>query len=90
MQFPDYREFSRLAQHATLVPVAKAVAADLLAIPFTALRHTKRQIDAAFDGDPAAHLETMLAAQEDCLRSPEHAAVMRAYREAQAHRAARG
>jgi anthranilate synthase component 1 len=29
MQFPDYREFSRLAQHATLVPVAKTVAADL-------------------------------------------------------------
>ena len=68
---------------------AQTVAAELLAIPFTALRHTKRQIDAAFDGDPAAHLETMLAAQEDCLRSPEHAAVMSAYREAQeAHRAA--
>jgi anthranilate synthase component I len=29
MQFPDYREFSRLAQQATLVPVAKTVAADL-------------------------------------------------------------
>lgn len=29
MQFPDYREFSRLAQKATLVPVAKTVAADL-------------------------------------------------------------
>jgi len=29
MQFPDYREFSRLARHATLVPVAKTVAADL-------------------------------------------------------------
>jgi len=68
---------------------AQALAAELLAIPFTALRHTKRQIDAALDGDPAAHLETMLAAQEDCLQSPEHAAVMRAYREAQARRAAR-
>ena len=29
MQFPDYREFSRLARQATLVPVAKTVAADL-------------------------------------------------------------
>ncbi|HEU4416610.1 MAG TPA: anthranilate synthase component I [Candidatus Angelobacter sp.] len=29
MLFPEYREFSRLAQQATLVPVAKTVAADL-------------------------------------------------------------
>jgi anthranilate synthase component 1 len=29
MQFPDYREFSRLARQATLVPVVKTVAADL-------------------------------------------------------------
>src|SRR5215813_7338696 len=29
MQFPAYREFSRLAKQATLVPVAKKVAADL-------------------------------------------------------------
>jgi len=29
MQFPDYGEFSRLARQATLVPVAKTVAADL-------------------------------------------------------------
>ncbi len=29
MLFPDYSEFSRLARHATLVPVAKTVAADL-------------------------------------------------------------
>ncbi len=29
MLFPDYREFSRLAKSATLVPVAKTVAADL-------------------------------------------------------------
>ena len=29
MQFPDYREFSRLAQRASLVPVTKTVAADL-------------------------------------------------------------
>src|ERR1041384_8683741 len=29
MQFPDYREFSRLAAKASLVPVVKTVAADL-------------------------------------------------------------
>src|SRR5215472_3666376 len=29
MLFPDYNEFSRLARNATLVPVAKTVAADL-------------------------------------------------------------
>src|SRR5947209_3329600 len=29
MIFPDYREFSRLAEEATLIPVAKTVAADL-------------------------------------------------------------
>src|SRR5882757_9732470 len=29
MLFPDYKEFSRLAQQATLIPVAKTVAADL-------------------------------------------------------------
>jgi anthranilate synthase component I len=29
MPFPDYREFSRLAAHSSLVPVAKTVAADL-------------------------------------------------------------
>ena len=29
MQFPDYKEFSRLARQASLVPVAKTVAADL-------------------------------------------------------------
>src|SRR5579884_2848081 len=29
MLFPDYKEFSRLARTATLVPVAKTVAADL-------------------------------------------------------------
>jgi enoyl-CoA hydratase len=63
---------------------ALAVAEELLAIPFTALRHTKRQIDRAFDLSPADLMTEMIAAQEECLRSPEHAAVMAAYREAQA------
>jgi len=67
-----------------LEPRALALAEELLAIPFTALRHTKRQIDRAFDLNPADLMAEMVAAQEDCLRSPEHAAVMTAYREAQA------
>ncbi len=65
------------------------LAQELLAIPFTALRHTKRQIDQAFSQDTAALLKELLVAQEDCLRSPEHAAVMSAYRETQARRRSR-
>ncbi len=66
-----------------------ALAQELLAIPFTALRHTKRQIDQAFSQDTAALLKELLVAQEDCLRSPEHAAVMATYRETQARRSSR-
>ena len=58
------------------------LAEELLAIPFTALRHTKRQINSAFEQDLTTLMEEMVAAQEDCLRSPEHAAVMASYREA--------
>ncbi len=65
---------------------ALALAHELLDIPFAALRHTKRQIDHAFDHDTDALFDEMVAAQEECLRSPEHAAVMVAYREAQAAR----
>ncbi|MDQ6660018.1 MAG: enoyl-CoA hydratase/isomerase family protein [Chloroflexota bacterium] len=60
-----------------------ALAQELLSIPFTALRHTKRQIDNAFE-DIAVLTEEMVVAQRDCLSSPEHAAVMGNYREAQA------
>jgi enoyl-CoA hydratase/carnithine racemase len=67
-----------------------ALADGLLAIPFTALLHTKRQIDGAFDRDPQTLHREMVAAQEDCLRSPEHAAVMETYRAQQAARRARG
>lgn len=63
-----------------------ALAAELLDIPYTALLHTKRQIDRAFTEDNDALMEEMLAAQEDCLRSPEHAAVMEEYRAAQLQR----
>lgn len=65
---------------------ARAMADELLAIPFTALLHTKRQIDDAFDQDVPTLMREMVAAQEDCLASPEHHAVMAAYRDAQARR----
>src|SRR5262245_26903022 len=47
MQFPDYREFSRLARNATLVPVAKTVAADLRT-PVTAFLSISAQEPRAF------------------------------------------
>lgn len=65
------------------------MADELLAIPFTALRLTKRQINRAFDTDMTALHAEMVAGQEDCLRSPEHAEVMTTYREQQAQRRAR-
>jgi enoyl-CoA hydratase/carnithine racemase len=65
---------------------ALALAHELLEIPFTALRHTKRQIDHAFDHDTQTLFDEMVAAQDECLRSPEHSAVMAEYREAQAAR----
>jgi len=68
---------------------AMGLAEELLAIPFTALRHTKRQINRAFKQDPTTLMEEMVAAQEDCLRSPEHAEVMAFYREAQMRNKAR-
>jgi enoyl-CoA hydratase len=73
----------QLEQHAL------ALAQELLEIPFTALLHTKRQIAHAFDADSDTDfLQKLVAAEDDCLRSPEHAAVMAAYRAAQAQRAA--
>lgn len=68
---------------------ALALAQELLAIPFTALMHTKRQIDRAFTDDTNTLLADLINAQEDCLRSPEHAAVMADYREQQRLRAER-
>src|SRR5437660_3985715 len=55
------------------------MAQELLTIPFTALQHTKRQIDRAFEQDVATLTNEMVAAQQDCLRSPEHAQVMVTY-----------
>jgi enoyl-CoA hydratase/carnithine racemase len=62
------------------------LAEELLAIPFTALRHTKRQINRSFEQNSTTLMEEMVAAQVDCLRSPEHLAVMKAYLESQAQR----
>jgi enoyl-CoA hydratase/carnithine racemase len=62
------------------------LAQQLLTIPFTALKHTKRQINGAFEKDTATLMGELIAAQEECLRSPEHAAVMVEYREQQAKR----
>jgi enoyl-CoA hydratase/carnithine racemase len=55
---------------------ALAMANELLAIPFTALKHTKHQIDQAFTQDFESLLNEMVDAEEDCLSSPEHKAVM--------------
>lgn len=62
------------------------LAQELLETPFTALKHTKRQINAAFELDLPALTREMVAVQDECLRSPEHAAVMEVYREMQAER----
>jgi enoyl-CoA hydratase len=64
-----------------------AMAEELLSIPFTALLHTKRQIDRAVDQDTETLMAEMVEAEEACLRSPEHAQVMAEYREMQARRA---
>ncbi len=68
---------------------ARALADELLAIPFTALMHTKRQINQAFTQGTETLMAELLDAQEDCLRSPEHAAIMAEYREQQRQRAER-
>jgi enoyl-CoA hydratase len=65
---------------------ALAMAQELLAIPFTALMHTKRQIDSAMDFDEKTLMTKFVAAQEDCLRSQEHKQVMAAYLEELAKR----
>lgn len=69
---------------------ARAMADELLAIPFTALRHTKRQINEAFDSDPDTLFAGLGGVQDECLRSPEHVEVMARYRETQAARSKRG
>ncbi len=62
------------------------MAQELLAIPFTALKHTKRQINNSFEHDIAALTDELIAAQVECLASPEHAETMERYRKEQAER----
>ncbi len=57
-----------------------ALARELLEIPFTALKHTKRQINSAFEVDTGTLMAEFIDAQEECLLSPEHQAVMVEYR----------
>src|SRR5579859_7338446 len=72
---------AEVCQSELLEQRALAMANELLAIPFTALKHTKRQIDQAFTQDFDTLLNEMVENMEDCLRSPEHKAVMEEYRE---------
>ncbi len=58
-----------------LEETALTLAQELLSIPFPALLYTKRQIDHAYSQDTAILMNEMTAIYEDCLRSPEHAAV---------------
>ena len=63
-----------------------AMANELLEIPFTALKHTKRQIDQAFTQDFDTLLSDMVDAEENCIHSPEHKEVMAEYLEELARR----
>lgn len=65
---------------------ALAIAEELLMTPFTALLHTKKQIDTAFALEIPAHMTALSQAQADCLQSPEHQKVMAEYRQAQEQR----
>ncbi|HLI70817.1 MAG TPA: enoyl-CoA hydratase/isomerase family protein [Ktedonobacteraceae bacterium] len=59
---------------------ALALAQELLETPFTALMHTKHQIDSAFEVDRGTLMAEFVEDQEECLQSPEHQAVMARYR----------
>lgn len=80
----DLGVIDEVVSPAQLEERALELAQELLAIPFTALLHTKRQIDSAFTRDTT--LDELRVAQEECLRSPEHAAVMAEYRNMQANK----
>ena len=70
-----------VCEPADLEARALTLAQELLAIPFTALKQTKRQINQAFTQDNDTLLREFVDGVEDCLRSPEHQAVMKTYRE---------
>ena len=75
-----------VCEPADLEARALAMAQELLAIPFTALKHTKQQLNRAFTQDDDTLLHDFLDGVEDCLRSPEHQVVMRTYLEEQAQK----
>jgi enoyl-CoA hydratase len=75
-----------VCEPADLEARALAMAQELLAIPFTALKHTKKQLNAAFTQDDETLLQGFLDGVDECLTSPEHLAVMQQYREQQARR----
>ncbi len=77
---------AEVCQPELLEQCALAMANELLAIPFTALKHTKRQIDQSFTQDFDTLLNEMVEAEEDCIHSPEHKAVMAEYLEQLARR----
>ena len=70
------RIINQVCSRENLDKQALAMAEELLSIPFTALKHTKLQIDRSFDQDFEMLMVEMVDAEEDCLRSPEHKAVM--------------
>lgn len=82
----DMGLLAEVCQPELLEQRALAMAEELLAIPFTAMKHTKRQIDRAFDQDFDTLLNDMVDAEEDCLNSPEHKAAMADYLEESARR----
>ena len=75
------RIINQVCSRENLDKQALAMAEELLSIPFTALKHTKLQIDRSFDQDFETLMAEMVDAEEDCLRSPEHNVVMLEYRE---------
>ncbi len=77
---------NEVVQPENLAERALAIAEELLATPFTALLHTKKQIDNAFTLDITAQTAALSKAQADCLQSPEHQTVMAEYRQAQEER----
>lgn len=80
------RLISEVVAPAQLETRALEIARELLDIPFTALKHTKRQIDAACEADAGTLMAEFIEAQTECLLSPEHQAVMTRYRAEQAER----
>src|SRR6266436_6317465 len=70
MLFPDYQQFAALARKATLVPVAKTVAADLLT-PVSALPPFTGGAVGFFSHDAVRQLEKLPNLAQDDLKIPD-------------------